>query len=107
MMIGCEPTAARMAAISSGEQTIARAPDCDARLASPTAEVNALAEKPICCTSSSDSEVKIVTPVMYVCGAASTAARIIAPPPDACTVKNLGARCAIAFVAPLTVCGIS
>ena len=40
-------------------------------------------------------------------GTASTAALIMALPPDAWTVRKRGARCETAFAAPLTVCGMS
>ena len=83
MMIGSAPTAARTAAISSGEQTIARAPPATATLANPTAESNADDLYPTSATSSSDREVKIVTPVMRVCGIASTAALTMERPPEA------------------------
>ena len=73
-MIGELPTALRMAAISKGEQTIAPAPEATANLAKLTAELRALFENPIVLTSSSDSEVKIVTPVTCVFGNAATAA---------------------------------
>ena len=81
--MGEVPTAALMAAISRGEQTIAPAPAFTAIVANPTAESSALCLNPILVTSSSHKEVKIVTPVMWVPGEASTAALIIASPPDA------------------------
>ena len=83
MMIGVGPTAFRIAAISKGEHTIAPAPAATAIFAKPTAESRAFFPKPIPLTSSSDKEVKIVTPVTCVFGEASTAALIIAAPPEA------------------------
>ena len=58
-------------------------------------------------TSDSESEVKIVTAVMCVLGAAATAALIIAAPPLACTVKNRGSKSEALFAACSTVLGIS
>ena len=106
-MIGVLPISERTAEISNGEQTIARAPAVTATFANATAESSAGALNPTWLTSDSDIEVRMVTPVMLVPGIASTAALTIAEPPDACTVKNLGARCATAFAAPLTVLGMS
>jgi hypothetical protein len=63
-MMGAVPTAARIAAISNGEQTIAPAPAVTANPAKATAELSALFLNPTCVTSSSDKDVKIVTPVM-------------------------------------------
>ena len=72
------PTAERTDAISSGEHTIAPAPAEVATLAKETAEFSAFDAKPTSCTSCSDSEVRIVTPVIKVLGIASTAALTIA-----------------------------
>ena len=103
MIVISGPTLWRIARISSGEQTIARAPPPTATLDKTTALSRAFSLNPISATSDSDSEVKIVTPVTKVEGTASTAAAIIAPPPDACTVKYFGRSEEIARAAPLTV----
>ena len=103
MIVGVAPTAERIAAISNGEQTIARAPAVTDIFASATALSSAGFAYPISKRSSSDREVRIVTAVTSVAGTASTAALTIARPPDACTVRNLGARDAIALAAPCTV----
>ena len=53
------------------------------------------------------SDVSTVTAAIFVSGAASTAARIIAGPPEACTVRIAGRSRATARVAPATVFGMS
>jgi hypothetical protein len=60
------PTVARMASISSGEQTMARAPALTARDANATALSSAGLANPILNKSAYDSEVRIVTAVMSV-----------------------------------------
>jgi hypothetical protein len=83
MIVISGPTLWRIARISSGEQTIARAPPLTEILDRATALSRALSLKPMLVTSDSDNEVKIVTPVTHVEGSASTAAAIIALPPEA------------------------
>ena len=106
-MIGAGPSIWRIDDTSKGEQTIALAPESIASFANPRALSTALLAKPISIRSDWAKEVRMVTAVMWVCGAAATAALIIALPPAACTVRNFGAKSATAFVAPLTVCGMS
>ena len=66
MIVTASPTTLRIAAISNGEQTIARAPALVANCASATALSKAGFAKPTENKSSSDNEVKIVTAVMSI-----------------------------------------
>ena len=90
MIIGSLPTALRIAAVSSGEQTKDFAPADTAIFAKATALSSAGLAKPTSKRSSSDSEVKMVTAVTLTSGTACAAALTISRPPLACTVKNLG-----------------
>ena len=67
----------------------------------------ASSEYPISNKSSSESEVKIVTAVIEISFAASLAALIMAAPPLAWIVRNLGARSATEDTAAETVFGMS
>ena len=90
-----------------GEQTIARAPDESAFRARATAKSNGARSIPIANRAGESSEVNTVTAVIEIAGASSTAALIMAAPPEACTVRNLGCKSRIARTAPATVLGMS
>ena len=64
--------------------------------------------KPRAASAAESNEVSTVTPATSVAaGSASTAARTIAGPPEACTVTYAGSSSATERAAPATVAGMS
>src|SRR5579875_950033 len=101
------PTSDRRLATSHGEQTRPAAPASTASTPRRRTASLAVPSIPSPARSASPREVRTVTPMILVPGAASAAARTMAGPPAACTVSMSGRSRVTARAAPATVAGMS
>ena len=107
MSVTSLPTSARTAATSWGLQTSALAPALTASTARRRTASAGGPSSPTAARSSEPSDVRTVTPATRARGSSSTAARTIAAPPAACTVRKSGRSRATDRAAPATVAGMS